>query len=73
VSESESLGSKGKADNTGARPSSSKDRGDPSSNCHLFNDGTVGELKFVGGGDYENALDWIRRAKSASIERYEQE
>jgi hypothetical protein len=38
-----------------------------------FYDGTVGELKFIGGDDYETALDWIRRAKCASIERYEQE
>jgi len=33
-------------------------------------DGTAGELKYVG-GDYEVALDWIRRAKCAYIERYE--
>src|SRR5262249_2725423 len=26
-------------------------------------DGTVGELKFIGGDDYETALDWIRRGK----------
>jgi hypothetical protein len=38
-----------------------------------FYDGTVGELKFIGGDDYETALDWIRRAKCAWIERYEQE
>ena len=38
-----------------------------------FYDGTVGELEFIGGDDYETALDWIRRAKCASIERYEQE
>jgi hypothetical protein len=38
-----------------------------------FYEGIVGELKFIGGDDYETALDWIRRAKCASIERYEQE
>jgi len=38
-----------------------------------LHDGTVGELTFIGGDDYEVALDWIRRAKCASIERYEQE
>lgn len=36
-------------------------------------DGTVGELKFIGGDDYKMAVDWIRRAKCAWIERYEQE
>ena len=36
-------------------------------------EGTFGELKFIGEDDYETALDWIRRAKCASIERYEQE
>lgn len=36
-------------------------------------DGTVGELKFIGGEDYKTALDWIRRAKCAWIEKYEQE
>jgi hypothetical protein len=36
-------------------------------------DGTVGELKYIGGDDYESALDWIRRAKCALIEKYEQE
>lgn len=35
-------------------------------------DGTVGELKFIGGDDYKSALDWIRRAKCGWIERYEQ-
>jgi CheY-like chemotaxis protein len=34
-------------------------------------DGTIGELKYIGGDDYEVALDWIRRAKCAYIERYE--
>lgn len=36
-------------------------------------DGTVGELKYIGGEDYEAALDWIRRAKCAFIEKYEHE
>jgi hypothetical protein len=36
-------------------------------------DGTIGELKYIGGDDYEVALDWIRRAKCAFIEKYEQE
>jgi hypothetical protein len=36
-------------------------------------EGTIGELRFIGGDDYETALDWLRRAKCASIERYEKE
>ena len=36
-------------------------------------DGTTGELKYIGGDDYEVALDWIRKAKCAFIERYEKE
>jgi len=36
-------------------------------------EGTVGELKYIGGDDYEVALDWIRRAKCAFIEKYEHE
>jgi len=36
-------------------------------------DGTFGELKFIGGDDYETVLDWIRRAKCASIERFEEQ
>lgn len=36
-------------------------------------DGTIGELKYIGNDDYEVALDWIRRARCAYIERYEQE
>ncbi len=36
-------------------------------------DGTIGELKYIGGNDYEVALDWIRRAKCAWIEKYEHE
>jgi hypothetical protein len=36
-------------------------------------DGTIGELKYIGGDDYEVALDWIRRAKCAFIAKYEQE
>ena len=38
-----------------------------------FYDGTFGDLEFIGGDDYEIALDWIRRAKCASIEHYERE
>ena len=38
-----------------------------------FYDGTFGDLEFIGGDDYETALDWIRRAKCASIENYERE
>lgn len=40
--------------------------------CSLY-DGTIGELKYIGGDDYEVALDWIRRAKCAYIEKFEQE
>ena len=36
-----------------------------------FYDGTFGDLEFIGGDDYETALDWIRLAKCASIENYE--
>jgi hypothetical protein len=36
-------------------------------------EGTVGGLNFWGGDDYQAALDWIRRAKCESIEKYEQE
>ena len=36
-------------------------------------DGTIGELKYIGSDDYEVVLDWIRKAKCALIERYEQE
>lgn len=36
-------------------------------------DGTIGELKYIGGDDYEVALDWIRRAKCAFIQKYEDE
>lgn len=38
-----------------------------------FYDGTFGELKFIGGDDYETALDWIRKAKCAWIKKYEEE
>jgi hypothetical protein len=38
-----------------------------------LHDGTVGELKYIGGDDYEVALDWIRRAKCSFIEKYERE
>jgi AbiU2 len=36
-------------------------------------DGTFGDLRFIGGDDYEQALDWIRIAKCEHIERYERE
>lgn len=36
-------------------------------------DGTFGELRFLGGDDYEQALDWIRIAKCEYIERCERE
>ena len=36
-------------------------------------EGTIGELKYIGGDDYEVALDWIRRTKCAFIEKYEHE
>jgi hypothetical protein len=36
-------------------------------------EGITGELKYIGGDDYEGALDWIRKAKCAAIEKYEQE
>ena len=35
--------------------------------------GTIGDLRFVGGDDYKTALDWIRRAKCAFIEGFEKE
>lgn len=36
-------------------------------------EGTIGELRYIGGGDYEAALDLIRQAKCAWIEKYENE
>jgi AbiU2 len=36
-------------------------------------EGVVGELHYLGGEDFKTALDWIRRAKCAFIERYEME
>lgn len=36
-------------------------------------EGTIGELKYIGGDDYEIALNWIRLAKCAHIEKYEQQ
>ena len=36
-------------------------------------DGTIGELKYIGWDDYEVALNWIRLAKCAHIEKYERE
>jgi hypothetical protein len=35
--------------------------------------GVFGELEFIGGDDYEMALDWIRSAKCTFIENYEKE
>jgi hypothetical protein len=35
--------------------------------------GVFGELVFIGGDDYEVALDWIRSAKCTFIENYEKE
>ena len=41
----------------------------------LFNrhQGVFGELEFIGGDDYEMALNWIRSAKCTFIENYEKE
>jgi hypothetical protein len=36
-------------------------------------EGTIGDLRFVGGDDYKHALDLIRRARCAYIENYERE
>lgn len=36
-------------------------------------DGTIGDLKYIGWDDYEVALNWIRLAKCAHIEKYESE
>ena len=36
-------------------------------------DSTVGDLRYLGGDDYETALDWIRRAKCSFIEQYERQ
>ena len=36
-------------------------------------EGVIGDLRFIGEDDYETALDWIRRAKCAYIEKYEKE
>jgi HEPN superfamily AbiU2-like protein len=35
--------------------------------------GVFGELEFIGGDDYQMALDWIRSAKCTFIENYEKE
>jgi hypothetical protein len=35
--------------------------------------GVYGELEFIGGNDYETALDWIRSAKCTFIENFEKE
>jgi AbiU2 len=36
-------------------------------------EGVFGNLEFIGGDDYEIALDWIRSAKCTFIENYEKE
>jgi hypothetical protein len=36
-------------------------------------EGTIGELRFLGGDDYKSALEWIRKAKCAFIQNYEKE
>jgi AbiU2 len=36
-------------------------------------EGTIGELKYLDGDDYEAVLEWIRRGKCADIEKYEHE
>ncbi len=36
-------------------------------------EGVIGELHYLGDDDYKSALEWIRKAKCAFIERYEQE
>lgn len=41
-------------------------------NMSSLYEGTVGELKYLDGDDYEVALNWIRLAKCAAIENYEQ-
>ena len=33
----------------------------------------IGDLRFIGEDDYKTALNWIRRAKCAYIEKYEKE
>jgi hypothetical protein len=35
-------------------------------------EGTFGDLRFLGGDDYEMALNWIRRAKCSLIKDYEE-
>jgi hypothetical protein len=34
-------------------------------------DGTIGELKYIGGDDYKDALNWIRSARCEFIKKYE--
>jgi hypothetical protein len=36
-------------------------------------EGVIGDLRFIGGDDFEQALNWIRRAKCAFIENYEKQ
>lgn len=38
-----------------------------------FYEGVIGDLHYLGDGDYKAALDWIRKAKCVYIERFEQE
>lgn len=43
------------------------------SDMALLYEGVFGELSFIGGDDYEVALNWIRSAKCMFIENYEKE
>ena len=36
-------------------------------------EGVIGDLHYLGDDDYKSALNWIRKAKCAYIERFEQE
>lgn len=36
-------------------------------------EGIIGDLQFIGGDDYKNALNWIRMAKCVFIENFEKE
>jgi len=40
---------------------------------YALHEGAFGDLEFIGGDDYEVALNWIRSAKCAFIENYENE
>ena len=39
----------------------------------LYEGGAGGELNFLGHNDYDSALNWIRLAKCAFIEKFEKE